>query len=72
MRQAYTEKIIIPVSYFRRTLNCRCLKGSCLKLWIYQLSKYAEVLNIPGLLMCQGSEYASGLKYVRVLDKSRF
>ena len=30
--------------------------------------EYSSALNIPGLWICQGSEYASGSEYVRVLD----
>ena len=34
--------------------------------------EYSSALNIPGLWICQGSEYASGSEYVRVLDIPRF
>ena len=34
--------------------------------------RYPSALNIPGLWMCQGSEYACGSEYVRVLDLLRF
>ena len=37
-----------------------------------QRSEYTGVLNIPGLRIYQGSEYAPGSEYVRVLDKPRF
>ena len=30
--------------------------------------EYPSALNIAGLSICQGSEYASGSDYVRILD----
>ena len=34
--------------------------------------EYPSALNIPGLWICEGSEYAWGSEYVRVLDMPRF
>ena len=69
-QQAYTAKIIIicktdySVNYFNKTLHRRCLTES-------SDFEYAITLNIRGLRICQGSEYASGSEYVGVLDIPR-
>ena len=34
--------------------------------------QYSRVWNIPSLLICWGSEYASGSEYGRVLDIPQF
>ena len=60
----------MAVNYFHKTFHRRCLTGVWMWLWfwIYQCSEYIGVLNRPGLLISQGSEYASGFEYVMVLD----
>ena len=44
----------------------------CLGFWICQRSESTGVLNIPGLWICHGSEYASGSGYVRILEMPQF
>ena len=40
----------------------------CLWFWMCQSFEYTRVLNIPGFWIHQGSEYASGSEYSRVLN----
>ena len=50
MWKADIAKVIIAVTYFRKTLHRRCLTG---------------------FLIYQGSEYASGFEYARILNMSQ-
>ena len=71
-------KIILAVNYFHKTLHIVDVwQGN--SEYMPQIlnmpafySEYTGVLSIPGLLICQGSEYAFGSKYVRVLDIPTF
>ena len=56
-------KIIIDVNYFRKTLIEDVGQGSEQALDF----EYASILNIPGLRINQGSEYASGAEHAMVL-----
>ena len=54
----------MAVNYFHKTFHRRCLTGSECDCDF----EYTSVLNRLGLLISQGSEYASGFEYVMVLD----
>ena len=53
--EKYFEEIIMSFNYFRKTLNL-------LNLWegseYMSGFKYVRILNIPGLSICQGSEFS--------------